>query len=80
MEKIHCRHPDDPVGNRLKEYIKTNLENLLSQKLRQDKNSPKCLEQEEEEDNHLKMEEVRIADIVFAFDNDRLIYLLKQRG
>jgi hypothetical protein len=38
IEKIHCRYPEDPVGVRLKEYIKTNLENVLNKKLREMKN------------------------------------------
>lgn len=41
---------------------------------------PKFKEEEGEDGNHLNIEEVRIADIVFAFNNDKLIKLLKQRG
>jgi hypothetical protein len=80
MDTIHCRYPDDPVGVRLKEYIKTNLEMELNKKLRERKNKPKLKEEEGEDENHLNIEEVRIADIVFAFNNDKLIKLLKQRG
>jgi hypothetical protein len=69
MKNVHCRYPDDPVGVRLKEYIKTNLEIELNQKLRELKNKPKLAEEEGEDDN-LNIQEVRIADIVFAFNND----------
>jgi hypothetical protein len=69
IKNVHCRYPDDPVGVRLKEYIKTNLEIELNQKLRELKNKPKLAEEEGEED-HLNIQEVRIADIVFAFNND----------
>jgi hypothetical protein len=55
------------------------LEIELNQKLKELKNKPKLAEQEGEED-HLNIQEVRIADIVFAFNNDRIIKLLKQRG
>jgi hypothetical protein len=79
MKNVHCRYPDDPVGVRLKEYIKTNLEIELNKKLKERKNEPKLKEQEGEKD-HLNIQEVRIADIVFAFNNDRIIKLLKQRG
>jgi hypothetical protein len=79
MEKIHSRHPDDPIAVRLKEYIKTNLENELNNKLKEMKSRPKLVEMEGEDDN-INIEEVRIADIVFAFNNDKLIKLLKQRG
>ena len=80
MDTIHCRYPDDPVGVRLKEYIKTNLEMELNKKLREKKNEPKLKEAEGEDDGHCNIEEVKIADIVFAFNNDKLIKLLKQRG
>jgi hypothetical protein len=80
IKNIHCRHPDEPVGVRLKEYIKLMLENELNQKLKEKKNKPKLAEQEGEDDDHLNIEEVKIADIVFAFNNDQLIKLLKQRG
>lgn len=82
MTKIHCRHPDDPVGVRLKEYIKENLEIELNIKLKEMKApKPKLVEQEgEDDDDNINIQEVRIADIVFAFNNDKLIKLLKQRG
>jgi len=82
MTNVHCRHPDKPVAVKLKEYIKTNLEIELNQKLKEikNKNKPKLVEQEGEDEGHLNIEEVRIADIVFAFNNDQLIKLLKQRG
>jgi len=69
MKNVHCRYPDDPVGVRLKEYIKTNLEIELNQKLKEIKSKPKLAEEEGEDDN-LNIQEVRIADIVFAFNND----------
>ena len=82
IKNVHCRHPNEPVAVRLKEYIKTNLENELNQKLKEikNKNKPKLVEQEGEDEDHLNIQEVRIADIVFAFNNDQLIKLLKQRG
>jgi hypothetical protein len=80
IQHVHCRHPNDPVAVRLKEYIKTNLEIELNQKLKEIKNKPKLVEQEGEDEGDMNIQEVRIADIVFAFNNDQLIKLLKQRG
>lgn len=80
MDHYHSRNPDAPVAVKLKEYIKSNLEKQLNDKLRVMKNKPKLAEQEGEDDGHLNIEEVKIADIVFAFNNDKLIKLLKIRG
>lgn len=63
----------------LKEYIKNNLEKLLNDKLREIKTMPKNIEEEGEEE-HIKITEIKIADIVFAFNNDKIIKLLKERG
>lgn len=64
------RKSDLSIGECLKTYIKRELERVLTEKL---------LEMKPTNDN-LKATEVKIADIVFAFNNARLITLLKQRG
>lgn len=64
------RKSDLSIGECLKSYIKRELERVLTEKL---------LEMKPTNEN-LKADEVKIADIVFAFNNARLITLLKQRG
>lgn len=85
LEHVRTHNSDEPIAVRLKEYIKNNLEMELNTKLKEmkaNKKKPTLIEREgeEEEEDHLNIEEVRIADIVFAFNNDKLIKLLKQRG
>lgn len=80
IENHWKRRPEIPVAVGLKEHIKTHLEKLLNDKLKEMKNKPKLAEQVGEDDDHINIEEVKIADIVFAFNNDKVIKLLKQRG
>jgi hypothetical protein len=60
------------IGIALKEYLKRELENVLTHKLKELKEKPGS--------DNLKCDEVKIADIVFAFNNSQLINLLKLRG
>ena len=53
--------------------MKSELEKLLTEKLREVKNSGA-------DTSNIKISEVKIADIVFAFNNAELIQLLKARG
>jgi hypothetical protein len=52
-----------------KTYIKEQLEKQLNAQLKVMKEKPKRVEEEGEQVN-LNITEVRIADIVFAFNND----------
>lgn len=61
------------IAGCLKDYMKTELEKLLTDKLREIKSSGS-------ETSNIKITEVKIADIVFAFNNAELIQLLKARG
>ena len=54
------------IGMSLKTYIKNELEKLLTDKLKEVKSSPG-------DHSNIKIDEVKIADIVFAFNNDELI-------
>lgn len=56
----------------LKNYLKREIERLLTNVLREKKTDP--------ENDNIKINEVKIAEIVFAFNNSQLINLLKQRG
>lgn len=69
----------EPIAMHFKSYIKNELERQLNVQLKAIKNNPKLVEEEGEEE-HLIISEVKIADIVFAFNNDKLIKLLKMRG
>jgi hypothetical protein len=65
-------NPDISIGQALKTYIKEELERILTEKLREKKSQPG--------NENLKSNDVKIADIVFAFNNARLINLLRVRG
>lgn len=54
------------IAGCLKDYMKTELEKLLTEKLREVKNSGA-------DTSNIKISEVKIADIVFAFNNAELI-------
>lgn len=56
------------MGKSFKTYLKQQLEAMLNERLREDKQ------------NFPNLSEVKIADIVFAFNNSELIKLLKTRG
>ena len=57
----------------LKEHMKSELEKTLTEKLREIKASGA-------DTSNIKISEVKIADIVFAFNNAELIKLLRERG
>lgn len=70
--RFQSRKSDISVGEALKSYIKGEMERVLTDKL---------LEMKENASNeNIKIKEVKIADIVFAFNNAELINLLKTRG
>jgi hypothetical protein len=64
------RKSDISIGESLKTYLKKEMEHVLTEKLNELKPTNK----------NLKISEVKIADIVFAFSNAELIQLLKTRG
>ncbi len=84
IKNIYARQSERPVAVVLKEYLRKHLEETFNQMLQEMKSSKKdkLMEQDDEagEEGHLNIDEVKIADIVFAFNNDVLIKLLKQRG
>lgn len=62
-------------GMSLKTYLKKELETILDkdlQKIRTDGS--------ESQRSQIKIQKVKIADIVFAFNNSELIHLLRERG
>lgn len=61
------------IGTCLKDYMKEKLERMLTDKLNEMRASGQDM-------SNIKIQEVKIADIVFAFNNAELIQLLKQRG
>ena len=61
------------IGESLKTYIKNELEKILTDKLNELRTSGAST-------SNIKIKEVKIADIVFAFNNSELIHLLKLRG
>lgn len=67
-----ARKSDISIGESLKSYIKRELERVLTDKLAEMKQLPG--------NDNIKIKEVKIADIVFAFNNAELINLLKVRG
>lgn len=66
------RKSDISIGESLKSYIKKELERILTEKLFEMKSDPS--------NDNIKISEVKIADIVFAFSNAELIQLLRTRG
>lgn len=67
-----ARKSDISIGESLKSYMKRELERILTDKLIEMKQQPGS--------ENLKVQEVKIADIVFAFNNAQLIQLLRARG
>ena len=59
------------VGMALKTYLKQEFEKMLNEELKKKK---------EKQNGKYKITEVKIADIVFAFNNPKLIELLVKRG
>lgn len=59
-------------GKSLKNYLKTEIEKLLTVTLREKKTDP--------ENDNITINEVKIADISFAFNNAELVNLLRTRG
>lgn len=76
LDKVYGASGDEQngvsIGLSLKNYLKTEIEKLLTTKLRDLKSGGG--------NDNIKITEVKIADIVFAFDNAELIKLLKLRG
>lgn len=68
------RKSDISIGESLKTYLKREIEHLLTEKLIEMKRETPS------ETENIKISEVKIADIVFAFNNAQLIQLLKVRG
>lgn len=78
IENIYRRNGDEEngisAGMSFKLYLKAEIERLLTEKLEQmRRESP-------EECRSINIREVKIADIVFSFNNPVLINLLKERG
>lgn len=61
------------IGESLKAYMKSELEKILTDKLKEIKATGS-------ETSSIKISEVKIADISFAFNNAELIKLLRERG
>jgi hypothetical protein len=74
MTEIYPKHKARGIsaGKALKTYIKNELELMLTDRLFEIKN--------EGATTSLKISQVKIADIVFAFNNADLIDLLRERG
>jgi len=70
--RFQQRKSDISITEALKSYIKVELERVLTDKLVEMKQSTG--------NENIKINEVKIADIVFAFNNAQLIQLLKTRG
>lgn len=66
----------DAPGESLKKYLKREIEAILQERLREE------LERQKDGDvtSSIHISEVKIADIVFAFNNAELINLLRERG
>jgi hypothetical protein len=62
------------VGESLKTYIKTELEKTLTDKLKEMRQDPTV------DTSSINIQQVKIADISFAFNNAELIHLLRERG
>jgi hypothetical protein len=62
------------VGESLKGYMKTELERMLTEKLKEMRADPTV------DTSSINIQQVKIADISFAFNNAELIHLLRERG
>jgi hypothetical protein len=78
LENVYRKNRDEENGISialsLKTYMKAELEKMLTERLHAMKNDPN------EDTSNIKISEVKIADIAFAFNNAELIRLLKLRG
>lgn len=75
LQEIYPRDKNRGIstGESLKSYMKSELERILTDKLKE-------IKDRHEEKSSININEVKIADIVFAFDNAELIQLLRERG
>lgn len=62
------------IGASLKTYLKKEIEKICTSML------DEIRREDDEEAKNLKINEVKVADIVFAFNNEKLIRLLRKRG
>jgi hypothetical protein len=62
------------VAESLKTYIKVELEKLLTEKLKEMRADPSV------DTASINIQQVKIADISFAFNNAEIINLLRERG
>mmetsp|Transcript_21713 Transcript_21713/g.16017 ORF Transcript_21713/g.16017 Transcript_21713/m.16017 type:complete len:218 (-) Transcript_21713:718-1371(-) len=76
IDNIYCNEDQENVspGFALKTYLKNEIEKQLNEHF-QEKRAAGDIDPES-----IKISEVKIADIVFAFNNEELIALLRERG
>lgn len=78
IENIYKRNGDEEngisAGMSFKLYLKAEIERILTEKLEE------MRRETPEECRSINIREVKIADIVFSFNNAQLINLLKERG
>lgn len=78
IENIYRRNGDEEngisAGMSFKLYLMAEIERILTEKLEQ------MRREAPEECRSINIREVKIADIVFSFNNPQLINLLKERG
>lgn len=71
---IHDKNRGVAIGHSLKIFLKKEFETLLNAKLIEE-NAKKS-----DQEKSKSLQSVKIADIVFAFNNSELIKLLRLRG
>lgn len=74
MRHIFNEEDKMSTGMSLKKYMKNEFEKILTRELNMKKDNPNF------DSAAITIEEVKIADIVFAFNNSELIKLLRKRG
>ena len=77
MSQYFKREEFESPGQAFKQYLKDNIEEICIQEFKKKKLADALLGREA---NDKDLERIEIADIVFAFNNAKLIDLLKQRG
>lgn len=77
MDNHFDRTRYESPGMALKCYLKHNIEDFCIQEFKKKKLADQLLNREA---NDKDLDRIEIADIVFAFNNSKLIHLLRQRG
>lgn len=77
IEVYFSKEPQDSPGYQFKVFLKDSIENICTDEFKRKKQEDALLNREA---NDKDLDKIEIAEITFAFNNSKLIKLLKKRG